>query len=79
MVMLCAGVGVVPAGSSAAGEGRERPYFDDVSPRNVSAVVGQSAVLRCRAKHIGNRTVSIVNNSSCLRKSTNQCRERIVV
>nr|XP_032514529.1 protein sidekick-1-like isoform X2 [Danaus plexippus plexippus] len=36
----------------------ERPYFDDVSPRNVSTVVGQSAVLRCRAKHIGNRTVS---------------------
>ncbi|XP_014359273.1 hemicentin-1 [Papilio machaon] len=57
------GVGVVPGvsgGSGAAGltEGRERPYFDDVSPRNVSAVVGQSAVLRCRAKHIGNRTVS---------------------
>ncbi|XP_049871761.1 T-lymphocyte activation antigen CD86-like [Pectinophora gossypiella] len=36
----------------------QRPYFDDVSPRNVSAVVGQSAILRCRAKHIGNRTVS---------------------
>ncbi|VVC98747.1 unnamed protein product, partial [Leptidea sinapis] len=38
--------------------GGERPYFDDVSPRNVTAVVGQAAVLRCRAKHIGNRTVS---------------------
>jgi hypothetical protein len=39
----------------------ERPFFDDVSPRNVSAVVGQAAVLRCRAKHIGNRTVRILN------------------
>ncbi|KAG6456051.1 hypothetical protein O3G_MSEX009536 [Manduca sexta] len=48
------------AGVGAPGEGSrpERPYFDDVSPRNVSAVVGQSAILRCRAKHIGNRTVS---------------------
>jgi len=36
----------------------ERPYFDDVSPRNVTAVVGQPAVLNCRVKHIGNRTVS---------------------
>ncbi|KAG7300538.1 hypothetical protein JYU34_016177 [Plutella xylostella] len=45
-------------GGGGGGEVRERPYFDDVSPRNVTAVVGQSAVLRCRAKHIGNRTVS---------------------
>ncbi|XP_077285781.1 hemicentin-1-like [Arctopsyche grandis] len=36
----------------------ERPYFDDVSPRNVTAIVGQSALLRCRVKHMGNRTVS---------------------
>ncbi|XP_047506497.1 T-lymphocyte activation antigen CD86-like isoform X2 [Pieris napi] len=50
------GLGVLPALSSV--ERTERPYFDDVSPRNVSAVVGESAVLRCRAKHIGNRTVS---------------------
>ncbi|XP_059062670.1 hemicentin-1-like [Achroia grisella] len=54
------GLGVLP-GVGGGGEGvvrPERPYFDDVSPRNVSAVVGQAAVLRCRAKHIGNRTVS---------------------
>ncbi|XP_045512858.1 protein sidekick-1-like isoform X1 [Pieris brassicae] len=50
------GLGVLSALSSV--ERTERPYFDDVSPRNVSAVVGESAVLRCRAKHIGNRTVS---------------------
>lgn len=35
----------------------ERPYFDDVSPRNVTAIVGQSAILHCRVKHLGQRTV----------------------
>lgn len=37
-----------------------RPYFDDISPRNVTAVVGQSAILHCRVKHVGDRTVSII-------------------
>ncbi|KAG8229693.1 hypothetical protein J437_LFUL013743 [Ladona fulva] len=36
--------------------GVERPYFDDVSPRNVTAIVGQSAILNCRVKHLGDRT-----------------------
>lgn len=36
----------------------EKPYFDDVGPRNVTAVVGQSALLKCRVKHPGDRTVS---------------------
>ncbi|XP_026325923.1 protein sidekick-1-like isoform X2 [Hyposmocoma kahamanoa] len=53
-----AGLGALPGVNNGDGGRPERPYFDDVSPRNVSAVVGQSAVLRCRAKHIGNRTVS---------------------
>ncbi|CAH1118881.1 unnamed protein product [Phaedon cochleariae] len=35
-----------------------RPYFDDTGPRNVSAVVGQSALLNCRVKYPGDRTVS---------------------
>ncbi|XP_057660305.1 lachesin-like [Diorhabda carinulata] len=38
--------------------GVQRPYFDDVGPRNVTAVVGQSALLNCRVKHPGDRTVS---------------------
>ncbi|XP_073960269.1 uncharacterized protein [Choristoneura fumiferana] len=50
------GLGVLSGVTSEARP--ERPYFDDVSPRNVTAVVGQTAVLHCRAKHIGNRTVS---------------------
>lgn len=37
--------------------GGERPYFDDVGPRNVTAVVGQSTILNCRVKHPGDRTV----------------------
>ncbi|XP_043069311.1 netrin receptor DCC isoform X2 [Drosophila bipectinata] len=36
----------------------DRPFFDDISPRNVSAVVGEIAILRCRVKNKGNRTVS---------------------
>ncbi|XP_022900537.1 limbic system-associated membrane protein-like isoform X2 [Onthophagus taurus] len=36
----------------------ERPYFDDIGPRNVTAVVGQSTLLSCRVKHPGDRTVS---------------------
>ncbi|XP_017062653.1 zwei Ig domain protein zig-8 isoform X2 [Drosophila eugracilis] len=35
-----------------------RPFFDDISPRNVSAVVDEIAILRCRVKNKGNRTVS---------------------
>lgn len=36
-----------------------KPYFDDIFARNVSAIVGQSAVLNCRVKHVGDRTVSM--------------------
>ncbi|XP_050424171.1 lachesin-like isoform X2 [Adelges cooleyi] len=35
-----------------------RPYFDDISPHNVTAIVGQTAILHCRVKHISDRTVS---------------------
>ena len=42
-----------------ASHGVQRPYFDDVSPRNVTAIVGQSAILNCRVKHLGDRTVSL--------------------
>jgi hypothetical protein len=35
----------------------QRPLFDDVSPHNVTAVVGQTAILHCRVKHVSDRTV----------------------
>lgn len=37
-----------------------KPYFDDVNPRNVTTVVDDTAVLKCRVKHKGNRTVSSI-------------------
>ncbi|XP_075210373.1 zwei Ig domain protein zig-8-like [Lycorma delicatula] len=37
---------------------QERPYFDDVLPHNVSTLVGQTTLLQCRVKHVGDRTVS---------------------
>ncbi|XP_037942367.1 uncharacterized protein LOC119675251 [Teleopsis dalmanni] len=34
------------------------PYFDDISPRNVTAVADDTVVLRCKVKNKGNNTVS---------------------
>ncbi|XP_046431361.1 protein sidekick-1-like isoform X3 [Neodiprion fabricii] len=48
----------VVAGSSKPTRISDKPYFDDISPRNVTAIVGQTAILRCRVKHPGDRTVS---------------------
>ncbi|XP_058825616.1 hemicentin-2-like isoform X2 [Topomyia yanbarensis] len=48
----------LPAGHSVGGGGDNKPYFDDVSPRNVTTVVDDTAILKCRVKHKGNRTVS---------------------
>ncbi|XP_052903038.1 uncharacterized protein LOC128310434 isoform X4 [Anopheles moucheti] len=36
----------------------EKPYFDDVNSRNVTTVVDDTAILKCRVKHKGDRTVS---------------------
>jgi len=36
----------------------QRPLFDDISPHNVTAVVGQTAILHCRVKHVSDRTVN---------------------
>ncbi|CAH2010459.1 unnamed protein product [Acanthoscelides obtectus] len=48
-----------PSSTGSQGQGQtQKPYFDDVGPRNVTAVVGQSAMLKCRVKHPGERTRS---------------------
>ncbi|XP_021711425.1 zwei Ig domain protein zig-8 [Aedes aegypti] len=36
----------------------DKPYFDDVNSRNVTTVLEDTAVLKCRVKHKGDRTVS---------------------
>lgn len=47
---------------SAAIEIIETPFFDDISPRNVTTVVDDTVVLKCRVKNKGNRTVSTTFN-----------------
>ncbi|KAJ4434989.1 hypothetical protein ANN_23561 [Periplaneta americana] len=52
-----------PAGSPAPPPpplplGRNEPYFDTMTPRNVTALVGKSAYLSCRVRNLGNKTVS---------------------
>lgn len=52
--------GTKPKSTEVSGKpAGEKPYFDDVGPRNVTAVVGQSTILNCRVKHPGDRTVCI--------------------
>ncbi|KAI8116137.1 Zwei Ig domain protein zig-8 [Lucilia cuprina] len=36
----------------------QRPYFDDINSRNVTTVADETAILKCRVKNKGNRTVS---------------------
>ncbi|XP_052868739.1 uncharacterized protein LOC128274550 [Anopheles cruzii] len=52
------GSGGLSSLSGTAGTGTEKPYFDDVNSRNVTTVVDDTAVLKCRVKHKGDRTVS---------------------
>lgn len=39
--------------------GRFDPYFDAMTPRNVTALVGKSAYLSCKVRNLGNKTVSL--------------------
>jgi hypothetical protein len=36
----------------------EKPYFDDINPRNLTTVVDDTAILKCTVRHKGDRTVS---------------------
>lgn len=40
---------------------RYDPYFDALTPRNVTALVGKSAYLSCRVRNLGNKTVSLLS------------------
>ncbi|XP_044013118.1 hemicentin-2-like isoform X2 [Aphidius gifuensis] len=48
----------VVSGNSKPTRSWDKPYFDDISHKNVTAIVGQKAVLTCFVKHPGNRTIS---------------------
>lgn len=47
--------------SSNVGGGNRwgEPYFDSMTPKNVTALVGKSAYLSCRVRNLGNKTVSM--------------------
>lgn len=36
-----------------------QPYFDNTTKREITATVGQSALLNCRVRNLGDRAVSI--------------------
>jgi hypothetical protein len=36
----------------------EKPYFEDIYPRNISTVIDDVAILKCVVKNKGDRTVS---------------------
>ncbi|XP_063238206.1 zwei Ig domain protein zig-8-like [Bacillus rossius redtenbacheri] len=47
---------------AARGSGLRGPYFDTSASRNVTALVGKTAHLRCRVHNLGNRTVSWIRH-----------------
>ena len=44
------------------------PYFDLEQSKNVTAVLGKTALLNCRVKNIGNKTVSYATVSSTFKR-----------
>uniref|UniRef100_A0A182Q2R8 Ig-like domain-containing protein n=1 Tax=Anopheles farauti TaxID=69004 RepID=A0A182Q2R8_9DIPT len=54
--------GLSSPASALTGTAAEKPYFDDVNSRNVTTVVDDTAVLKCRVKHKGDRTLDFAIN-----------------
>ncbi|XP_057670115.1 junctional adhesion molecule A-like isoform X2 [Diorhabda carinulata] len=52
----------LPMGSLAIPQNRFDPYFDALTPNNVTALVGKSAYLSCRVRNLGNKTVSWIRH-----------------
>lgn len=48
----------LPPSHYAHGHRWNEPYFDLTMPKNITSLVGKSAYLGCRVKHLGNKTVS---------------------
>lgn len=48
------------SGNGKPSHGWDKPHFDNISPRNITAIVGQTAELSCYVKYPGDRTVSFL-------------------
>jgi hypothetical protein len=58
--------------------GRNEPYFDTLTPRNVTALVGNFAYLSCRVRNLGNKTVSEVLTAVVLKMEVTYSSEMTV-
>ncbi|KAJ8983509.1 hypothetical protein NQ317_012000 [Molorchus minor] len=52
----------LPIGPPVIPLNRFEPYFDAMTPRNITALVGKSAYLTCRVRNLGNKTVSWIRH-----------------
>ncbi|KAJ8975337.1 hypothetical protein NQ317_019603 [Molorchus minor] len=54
----------LPIGPPVIPLNRFEPYFDAMTPRNITALVGKSAYLTCRVRNLGNKTLVVVPTNS---------------
>ncbi|XP_075160527.1 defective proboscis extension response 10 isoform X2 [Haematobia irritans] len=52
----------LPPGHYAHSHRWNEPYFDVTMPKNITSLVGKSAYLGCRVKHLGNKTVAWIRH-----------------
>uniref|UniRef100_A0A1A9WRG5 Ig-like domain-containing protein n=1 Tax=Glossina brevipalpis TaxID=37001 RepID=A0A1A9WRG5_9MUSC len=52
----------LPSGHYAHGHRWNEPFFDLTMPKNITSLVGKSAYLGCRVKHLGNKTVAWIRH-----------------
>ncbi|XP_073837639.1 defective proboscis extension response 10 isoform X4 [Musca autumnalis] len=52
----------LPPGHYSHGHRWNEPYFDVTMPKNITSLVGKSAYLGCRVKHLGNKTVAWIRH-----------------
>lgn len=59
--------------SSGGGDPFSQPYFDPMTPKNVTALSGKSAYLSCRVRNLGNKTVNTYNKRSGRKMNVSIC------
>ncbi|KAL9904756.1 defective proboscis extension response 10 isoform 4-T10 [Glossina fuscipes fuscipes] len=52
----------LPSGHYAHSHRWNEPFFDLTMPKNITSLVGKSAYLGCRVKHLGNKTVAWIRH-----------------